>query len=347
MTDHVKLGELMIHLRDMTVSLAPPEISQITLGVKPDDNFAVFSYRTPNGEKVSGGTENGGDFGEIIRTAKELKEGYAEVMVWDTIGLTVKDNIPVPCFDMMQVMSKTPLPREGVLEWAIEEFEKYEQMRQQAAQQYEQNPPEVEIDGDEDDDNDVEDKKMFKIKDLDFEIKSAYVDAFVSSIDNQLIFSLYIETEENEDIFMGYPACFNSEILLKFNPGEISQWQDIAGKTVEWEDCPDDSEPHALLYVFEHEEVYHAKIEFVKTGDKIAVKINARCDVFYDDDYSEDLPLQIETEVDFYGIACGKDASEEDCRNKIKPFMDVDTLKYIKNGSVSVMAPKENLFIGG
>jgi hypothetical protein len=34
--------------------------------------------------------------------------------------------------------------------------------------------------------------------------------------------------------------------------------------------------------------------------------------------------LEIETEVDFFGILCGKNTTEEECKNKIKPYLEID-----------------------
>lgn len=180
---------------------------------------------------------------------------------------------------------------------------------------------------------------MFKIKNKEFEIKYAYLDAFV---DEQLVFGLQICADDN-NLFDENDLYFNSEILLKIKPKEIKKWQDIAGKTIKWSDYPEDEkEPHALLYVFEHEEVTNAKIEFSNIDGKIFVKIEALCDINYDDDFSDNLLLEIETEVDFYGISCGKDTTEEDCKNEIQPYLDMNNLKYVKNKhGISIMVPKE------
>jgi hypothetical protein len=130
---------------------------------------------------------------------------------------------------------------------------------------------------------------------------------------------------------------------LKIKPNEIKKWQDIAGKIIEWEYYPEDEdEPHALFYVFEHEEVYNVKIEFKNMDNKIIVKIKSLCDINWTKKYSNNIPLEIETEIDFFGILCGKDTTEKECKNKIKPYLDVDNLKYVKNKyGVSLMIPKD------
>lgn len=184
---------------------------------------------------------------------------------------------------------------------------------------------------------------MFKIKDQQFNIKYAYLDAFVDKEENQLVFGLQIQAEDNNDLFDGYDLDLNSEVLLRINPNELKKWQDIAGKTIEWTDYPEDeSEPHALFYVFEHEGVRNTKVEFKNVEDKMMVKISALIDIYANDDFSENLPLEIETEIEFFGILCGKDTTEEACRNRIKPYLDLDNLMFVQNKyNVSVMVPKE------
>ena len=194
---------------------------------------------------------------------------------------------------------------------------------------------------------------MFKIKDKLFDIKYAYLDAFRN--DNQLIFGLQIKATgrdkhpEDKDadtsdlFFQEDELWFNSEILLKINSNQIKKWQDIVGQKIGWEDYPEnEDEPHALFYVYEHEEVYNANIEFKKIDNKIIVNLKASCDIYAGEEFSDNLPLEIETEVDFYGILCGKDATEEQCRKEIKPFINLDTLKFVQNKyGVSIMVPQD------
>jgi hypothetical protein len=194
---------------------------------------------------------------------------------------------------------------------------------------------------------------MFKIKGKLFDIKYAYLDAFRK--DNQLIFGLQIkatgkdkhpedeEADTSDLFFQEDELWFNSEILLKINPSQIKKWQDIDGQKIEWEDYPvDEYKPHALFYVYEHGEVYNANIEFNNIDNKIIVSVKASCDIYAGEQFSNNLTLEIETQVDFYGILCSKNASEEQCRTEIKPFLDLDTLKFVQNKyGVSIMVPQD------
>lgn len=198
---------------------------------------------------------------------------------------------------------------------------------------------------------------MFKIKDKLFDIKHAYLDAFINS-DHQLVFGLQIkavgkdkipDNQDEDPVDLFFPddeLFFNSEILLKINPNEIENWKDIAGRIIEWENYPEDEqEPHALFYVYEHYGVYNAKIELKKSEEKIIVSIKAVCDMYAGEIFSDKLPLEVETEVDFYGILCGKGTTEEQCRTKIAPYLNGDTLQYaLSKYGVSVMVPHNTNF---
>ncbi|QSW90056.1 hypothetical protein J0383_04365 [Flavobacterium endoglycinae] len=192
---------------------------------------------------------------------------------------------------------------------------------------------------------------MFKIKDNFFEIKHAYLDAFIKEQNNQLIFGLQIKaisTDDYENVDTSnsfYPEdelFFNAEIILKIKSGEIQNWTDISGKIVEWNDYPEDEEePHALLYLHEHTQVYNSKIEFKNVNDKIVVIIDALCDLYLNEAFSDHLPLKIETEVDFFGILCGKN-SEQNSIKSVQPFLDMRNLKWVQNKyGVSVIVPKD------
>ncbi|BAP33392.1 uncharacterized protein CHSO_4355 [Chryseobacterium sp. StRB126] len=194
---------------------------------------------------------------------------------------------------------------------------------------------------------------MFKIKDKLFDLQYAYLDAFVNT-DQQLVFGLQIKAtgkdpipdDDNDTDGLFFPEeelFFNSEIILKVNPNEIERWQDIAGRTIEWEDYPEDEqEPHALFYVYEHTEIYNAKIEFKTSEDKMIVKIKAACDIYAGESFSDNLPLEVETEIDFYGILCGKGTTEEQCLKKVDPYLNIDTLKVVQNKyGISIAVPKD------
>ncbi|AJH14957.1 hypothetical protein [Myroides profundi] len=183
---------------------------------------------------------------------------------------------------------------------------------------------------------------MFKIKNQEFEVKYAYLDAFMDSSIKQLVFGLQIKAEDTKGRLNRRGLYFNSELLLFINPNELNQWQDIAGYDIEWEDYQEEEgKPRALFYVYEHTGVYNAKVNFRKVDSKIIVKMSATIDIYADEDFDEQLSLEVETEVQFFGILCGKRSAKE-CTELIGNYLNIDHLKYVQNQyNVSLLVPKD------
>lgn len=60
----------------------------------------------------------------------------------------------------------------------------------------------------------------------------------------------------------------------------------------------------SCLYVFEHEFLRDSHTILEKIAkDQFRIRWTATCDVFFDDEYDVDLPLQIETTADFLGLS--------------------------------------------
>lgn len=187
-------------------------------------------------------------------------------------------------------------------------------------------------------------KEIFKIKDYEFGIQTAYLDAFVD--DDQLAFGIHIKalprkkSVESKVFDTDTEFYFYSESLFLVEAGKISHWQDIDGLSLSWEEVDEDQEP-AFMQVFDTEIIEKATIQFEKHNSKMWVRISGLCDVYYDDDFSQDLPFEICCEVDFYGILFGKE-NEEYCWKKIAPFLPSEGLKFFKNQyDVAILAPED------
>jgi hypothetical protein len=127
MFDPMEMSQAISHLAELAKKLAPAETKKITLGVRPDEDFVVFSFHhRAQCPQETGGTDLGGDYSEIkdeiIKTVKKIKEMYKGLMVWNTMGLTVKDGCPYTYFDARYLMTGTQLPKEEILNWALSEF---------------------------------------------------------------------------------------------------------------------------------------------------------------------------------------------------------------------------------
>jgi len=182
---------------------------------------------------------------------------------------------------------------------------------------------------------------MFKINDIDFNIKYAYLDAFVNEDDELLNIGIKIETEKNN--FIGYNVKIDSEIILKIKPKILNEWQDIIESKIEWNKFPENGskKPYAFLIIEEHEEIYNAKIEFKKINNKIFVKIIANVNIQYENNYMENVILEIETEIDFFILFCGN-TEEKNCRKEHEQYLSVMDYKYYKTIlDVSILLPND------
>lgn len=183
---------------------------------------------------------------------------------------------------------------------------------------------------------------MFKINGISFDIKTAHMDAFIDDEDEKLVFGIKI-IATNKEHFPEEEVCFSSENFIKVSPNEIKTWQDLAGRETSWTNAEDDDEEdlRGALEVYSLYEVRDAKVSFKKSDEKLLVSIVGISDIYGDEPFVENLPVEIETPVDFYGIPCGDD-SQKECEDKIAPFLDIDNLKYFKNKfDLSCMIPKD------
>jgi hypothetical protein len=186
---------------------------------------------------------------------------------------------------------------------------------------------------------------MFKVQDTNFDINYAGISAYIDEENDNLVFGLLVMSKPNDNFPGRQSDFFLSDILLKFKQKEIKEWKDIAGEKVKWDEHPenDEEEPSAQYYSSTFSYVYDAKIKFKEKDGKMTVKIKAGTvicphpgenekmtrDFFYSN--YKNAVLKIKTQVDFWGIKCGQETNEEECRNKIKPYLDISKLKFVKN----------------
>ena len=185
---------------------------------------------------------------------------------------------------------------------------------------------------------------MFKINNENFDIEQAYIDALLDDEESKrLIIGLEIEGKRVNDITL--PAI-TSDTLLRIKKNEITKWQDIAGKTVEWGKYSKNIwKPHMKFIncyknTYRGNFIYNAKIEFMNIDNKIYVKLKGLCDSKWNVEKIQTLSLDIETEIEFTWIQMGLHETEESARNKLKPYIDVEDFEYkvepleLNNGSI-------------
>ncbi|MDE6620861.1 MAG: hypothetical protein K2K74_10320 [Lachnospiraceae bacterium] len=110
----------------------------------------------------------------------------------------------------------------------------------------------------------------------------------------------------------------------------ISSWKELEGQTLAWEsEYNANGEEAGFLYVFEHEAVTKGKIEFLeRRGNVFLVRWSGMANVYWNDEYGEDVPFLFEGEVRFTGIGAYSDVerTEEEVRTAMQKYINMDEL---------------------
>jgi hypothetical protein len=179
------------------------------------------------------------------------------------------------------------------------------------------------------------------IKDLKFDIISALLEPFFDDDDDDpnmhtLVWCVEIHAAQKGGPQEDWKPSFISEFLIETAPMEISTWQDLVGQKGEWED---DDEEMGLLTTFETEPVYNVKWEIKQApSGRLLFTLKGISSFAHPGGYEGDLPVEIETELDFVRIPCGI-SSEEECRNQLKQFGITGEFKFQVVNEVSVLIP--------
>ncbi len=185
---------------------------------------------------------------------------------------------------------------------------------------------------------------IFRVKDLEFGVSSACLDAFIDEDSNQLIWGLRIDADSLNDEIRNQ-ISFEAETLLPTSPFQIKSIDDFTGMKVEWTEPEDeDGEAFALLNLFQHSPVSKAKIEFHNNSDgALVVQIQATSDLFWKDSYREDLELEIECPIIFKNILMGRNSEEISWKIISKYFDNAEQIFQFKQDEygVSTLGLKE------
>jgi hypothetical protein len=146
---------------------------------------------------------------------------------------------------------------------------------------------------------------VFRISDLSFDIINA---GLKGRIMNEHIFWALSIQAQYTGRFRGEewrPRAY-CEKLPQISEENVTRWTDILDRTIEWKNNVDEETgaPIASLCIFEHLDIYDSKLTFGKREDYNSFDIDwqAKCDVFFDNDYGKDLDLVIQTRVVFEGV---------------------------------------------
>ena len=138
----------------------------------------------------------------------------------------------------------------------------------------------------------------FKILDQEFDVKSAILKEYTDE-DGDVIWNLNIETNDN---ISAWESDETSAPNVRCE-GMLSRWgniQALQGKTINVPEAYDTETDEYLfsLYVFEHEDVFDSNITFGEIeNNTIPVKWVGKCNVNWNEKYSSNLPIEIETEL--------------------------------------------------
>lgn len=121
----------------------------------------------------------------------------------------------------------------------------------------------------------------------------------------------------------------------------ISSWKELEGLTLDWESEENENgEEAGTLYVFGHEEVTKGTIEFLeRRGNIFLMRWSGTANVFWNDEYGEDVPFTFEGEVTFDGISAHSDVeyTEEEIRTAMKKFINMDEFVCEKEDSHEII----------
>ncbi|HWG46626.1 MAG TPA: hypothetical protein VN688_27945 [Gemmataceae bacterium] len=153
---------------------------------------------------------------------------------------------------------------------------------------------------------------MFRIKDRLFIVDSALLFAEIRELSEAramwgprnegIAWFLEVKTKENKTGENdGWEPC--AECICPF---PRVPWQEIEGQVLEWRDSWDEgmANERSTMYLFEHGSIKNCRLEFAERREaEFSLLWQGLCDLFWDEDYSDNLDFQIEARVQFIGIA--------------------------------------------
>jgi hypothetical protein len=142
-----------------------------------------------------------------------------------------------------------------------------------------------------------------------------WCDTFNRGKDKELFWAINIEARSQEfDDEMWAPSIYHESLRFP-----VRNWQALEGQSLTW-DSPFDQETGELnggFYVVEHEAISRATLSIRgRHGKRFHIHWDGLCDVFWDDDFGENVPFAVDAEAEFEGIRVR--GSEKDDRESLK-----------------------------
>lgn len=113
---------------------------------------------------------------------------------------------------------------------------------------------------------------------------------------------------------------------------DVKSWKDLEGLDKTWEsEYNEYGEEAGCFYVFEHEDVTSGKIEFLKReGNVFRIRWSGTANVFWDDEYGEDVPFEFEGDVTFSELGTSfVGITDLECvKAALSDYIDMDEFEF-------------------
>lgn len=182
---------------------------------------------------------------------------------------------------------------------------------------------------------------MLQIADLKIPIESATLDLLLCGDEMRWGFTAHAGRFQKGEL--DCPGARVDSAGLFTTPSQTLQhWTDLPETTVRWGELEDnDVDPHAMVYIFEHELVQHGVATITMHGSAVRLKLTGKCNIYYDDQYDTDLDLSLEAQLKLGPIMCGRQ-DEEECFAELAQHLDPSLFTYVRDESgVSMLVPKD------
>lgn len=174
----------------------------------------------------------------------------------------------------------------------------------------------------------------FKLKNKEFEVSEAIMSLSFSKEEtgeNKLLLCLDIEMEEQWiDNAWWSPRLYHEDGFKV----KINSWKELEGFTSTWDSKYNENDEEAgCLYVFEHEDVTSGKIKILERQDNnFKLRWTGKGNIYWDDEYSEDVPFELECLANFSGIYIGRSAlSDEELNLELSKLINIDEFSLVRD----------------
>jgi hypothetical protein len=128
--------------------------------------------------------------------------------------------------------------------------------------------------------------------------------------DDRLFWSLDVATEREAEGDMWGPRVYHENLHFP-----IRRWIEVANQVVDWAERYDEEsgEPNGGFYVVEHGDIPRARMSFFeRDGTSFRFEWAGACDVFWDEEYGQDVPFAVAGWAGFTGVIVRGSESDTD-----------------------------------